>query len=159
MNKQEKLLNIEQYKLYAINILSVLDSLKKALIDYDKKIIDKRFFEKYFSIKKDEYRDWTKYSLSKPRYSFDKHAYEIYLGKEDKLELAARSKTCILDAIEEKIKYIDNNVARYEKEKEEVTSIDEELLKKDILAVYEKHNKPSIWQSVLDDYSIKYPKE
>lgn len=44
-------------------------------------------------------------------------------------------------------------------EMEKIKTVDEDALIADLIAVYEKHGRPSIWGEVLEVYQVKYPKE
>jgi hypothetical protein len=139
-----------------------MDELETALKLWKHKNVDARFFLEHF--KQGEQKNWqgkycTKYNLSEPRYSFSKHNKEIYLNKDYSLELENRDTAHIIASIHD----LRGRLETW-KEETKVTiqglkQLDEANLIKDLIALYHKHGKPSIWTEVLNIYEVKYPKE
>lgn len=152
---------IKKYEDYIKDTQATLDNLKELrekLNGYDKKIIDKRFFIEFFTVS-NEYREWTKYSISKPRYDWSKHTNELYIDRNCTLELNGRDKQHILAVIEAEGAKRENWLKGYQEELAKLEGLDEQAIIDDILAVFEKHGKPKQWQKILDIYEVKYPKE
>jgi hypothetical protein len=156
--KQQELERLQGYADTYRQTLKDLAELEAPLLTWDKKIIDKRFFEQFFT-EKNEWRNWTKYSFSKPEYSFSRYNYKIFLNRNHNLELQTREKEEILTAITELRVKLTEWLIENEAKTKTIGKVDEKKMVADILAVYKKHGCPDIWQKVLDKYEVKYPKE
>lgn len=138
--------------------LTGLAELAEALRKHQGKNVDKRFFEEHFLLK-NEYRDWTKYRLSLPDFSWSAHKYELRVSKDCKLNLLTRETKHILEEVEKQTEIEKARIVRYAEEIEALKGIDEDALIADLRALYQKHGKPETWGKILDLYQVKYPEE
>jgi len=158
--KNRELEKLTEYQTGYKARLEALTEIKGGLEKWTRKLIDKNFFEQFKEQAKDGTDKWNKYVLINPEYSWARYSHRIYLGRSmEQVELQSRETKHVLEevnkAIENTEKWITENQGRIDS----VESTDEEALKNDLLAVFEKHNKPKIWREVLDSYEIKYPNE
>jgi len=156
MNTTEKAIQDKQdYKQTYLNGVKALIEIQNALQQWDNKIVDIRFFKKFFS-EKNEYRDYEKYSISAPRYSFDT-GYRIYLAKDCELKIENRETAHIKEKVSEQLTGYQARIDELTKDIETLTAFDEHALIKDLRALYTKHGKPETWGKILDSYEVKYP--
>jgi hypothetical protein len=163
--KEEK---IEETQKYIDNIkeeLSILLKLEKSLLGYDKKIIDKRFFEKYFFIpdengepsKRYDGSLFTSLSISKNEYSWGK-PYKIHLKGYASIDLDNREREHILSVCLERVKNDKDNIEKIEDDLAKTKAVDLDKVVKEIRNVCIENSVPtSLWGKILDDYSVKYP--
>lgn len=159
---EEKTAHIKEYNA----ILDRLETLKIALLDYDKNIINKTFFEKYFT-RKDEagavVKDWknrivTDYKFTDPAYSFQKDVDGlIFLAHSEYLEVSGKDKKTVLEAVNSKIDIVAGWINNANNSVKEAKNTNERAIIDDLKAVYKKHNNPSFWGKILDLYEVKYP--
>lgn len=155
--KKQKIESKQKYIKKAQTALDNLNQLKTALETWDKKLVDKRFFLQHFKMS-NEYRDWTKFSLSTPRYSFCKHSHEIYITSDYYLELDNRETAHILSKINDMLARLTSNIESWQNDIKTLNSFDEKQLVKELQALYSKYNQPEIWGEVLNRFEVKYPK-
>jgi hypothetical protein len=160
----------------ALYTIEQCDELLAALATHTGKLVDKRFFEKHFTMQ-NEYCDYTKYSFSGKQYEWDKYNHRILLQRyvhtekvKDRdysssaysdweyIELDTRETAHVIERIQakkaamlERIEYKKDVLAQLE-------TVDNAAIIADLLAVYKKHNAPITWLEVLDEYTVKYPK-
>lgn len=142
----------EQY----IETLEALRELEAGLSTWDRKIIDKNFFKR-FEEKREGYT-YHKYSLYKSTRSWGA-PYSIHLKHNNRLELDSRETAHVREMIKKDIERYTLWDEQNAKRIESLESTDEDALRRDLLAVWEKHNRPEIWRQTLDSYEVKYPKE
>ncbi len=165
--KQEKKDQLQQQLENYKKILARVQELKTALSSYDKNIINKTFFEKYFTFKDingELSKDWkgnlnTSFQFSGKAYNFDRYEKRIFLAFSEYVEVNATDKTTVIKAVEEKESNILNWIKTTEERLAENDTIDEETIKAEIIAIFYKYNKPSLWGKILEDYEVKYPSE
>lgn len=157
--KDAKIKDLQSYIAgYNSVILSCIELLQ-ALETHTGKMVDKRFFEKHFTIK-NEYHNYTKYSYVGKQYNFDTYNYSIYLGTSsngEKLKLQTRETSELVNALKERHQTAFAMVEKYTSEIEKLTAFDENAMVQDIIAIYHRYGKPDIWGSVLSSYDVKYP--
>lgn len=136
--------------------LEAINELEAALKTHTGKLVDKRFFEKHFTIS-NEYRNWTKYNLLPPAYDWSKYNHRLYISQSVSLELQTRETIEILEALKLEREKIETWIKDRQARIVELSSINEKQLIRDLQAVYKKHGKPSIWGAVLDTFEVKYP--
>lgn len=135
------------------------NSLAIALADYDKATINKRFFEKYFTLfdEKGEVRKsykgevYTAFKFSDKTYSFEK-GKKIYIDGHysiDDIETTDRKELLVI---------VNNWLAKrkealtdYEKKLTALTAFNENDFIADLKALWIKHGKPSHWRKLLED--------
>lgn len=139
--------------------IEILHKLKNALEMWDRKNIDKTFFERFFLKKGENDTRWTALYLSKPQYSFQTFAHRIFITPGIELELESRETVHVLEKTEEMIERLNSWINEEKQELTKTEDLDEKALVKELIALYKKYNKPRIWQEVLDSYEVKYPKE
>lgn len=150
---------IEEEKNYIQKERATLESIAElltALHAHTGKLVDKRFFLEHFKVS-NEYRDWTKYSITAPRYDWSKHSNELYISADCRLELMSRETAHIIEKVEAEQQRARDYIARLTNEIEKLEGFDEAELVRELLALYEKHGKPETWRKVLDSYEVKYP--
>ena len=169
--EKELLKTIADYK----TMLSKAEELEKALADYDKNIINKTFFEKYFTeLFTEEYKTWSDYKLGEPiirngvkrttfffsdkPYKWADYSKRIWLFRQEYIEVKATDKATVRRATAEKIETLKIWLDNATKHLEEVQATDEETIKREIIAIYNKY-KPSLWSEILNSYEVKYPKD
>ena len=161
MEKETKIKQLTERLAGYNKIITRLNTLIVALSDYDKKTINKTFFDKYF-IDKDGRKDWkgriyTDFHFTDKAYEWQKYAKRIYLDKSEYLEVDDTTKQTVLKQALEKSASVYAWIESAKKELENTQNTDEEQLIKDLQAVYFKHNKPSLWGDILNHYEVKYP--
>jgi len=135
------------------------EELEKALADYDKATINKRFFEKYFSMldeKGEVLKGWkgeayTAFKFSAPTYSFQK-GKRIYINGNyyiDDIETTDRKE--LLTIVNNWLAKRKEALTEYEKEMTELTAFDETAFKTDLKALWIKYGKPNHWRRLLED--------
>jgi hypothetical protein len=150
--KSERVNNLKNYIESHEGILKACDELLPALKSHTGKLVDARFFEKHFLIPNEWNKKYTKYSLTKPSYSFEKPV-QIYLGRHgnssEKVGCDTRETSALIVAIEEKraesIKWLDDAREKLAK----VEALDVEAMLQDIKAVYLKYGKPDMWDNLM----------
>lgn len=156
--KEEEIKSLNGYMQHSVDVLKAFDELLIPLRLHKGKLIDKRFFVEHFTIK-NEYRDYTKYNLYKPRYDWSKHSYEIYLCHSERLELNSRETAHVIETIENRKKIVENWIKDYQSKIDALQKFDEKGLVRDLKVLYKKYGKPSVWSKVLDSYDVKYPED
>jgi hypothetical protein len=133
--------------------------LLKALEEYDKKTINKRFFEKYFTtlddngeVRKNYQGDiYTKYSFSPALYSFNK-GKRISLGRNYNLEdIETTDRLELINLVKAFISQKQGHIDEVNKNIDELEAFDEKGFDADIKALWLKYGKPSIWSELLGD--------
>lgn len=139
--------------------ISKAESLEKALADYDKAIINKKFFEKYFSITEESGQPkigwkgeiYTSFSFSKPTYSFQK-GKTIYIdGQYSINDIETNDREELLAIVKQWKEKEKESLAFYEKRLAELTAFDENAFVSDLKALYVKYGRPSHWRKLLED--------
>jgi len=138
---------------YSLAIASC-DELLKALNDYQKNIINKTFFEKYFLIK-GEYKNYTKYSLSAPQYNFQE-GKRIYLGKDKEIIINSNKKLDIIAIIKEEREKFLAWQAQSEQELSGYQEFDEQAFYTDLKKLYTKYNSPKNWRDLMENSFYKF---
>lgn len=151
--KDERANNLKNYIDAHEGIKQACEELIPALKAHTGKLIDARFFEKHFLIPSERVdRKWTKYSLTKPQYSFDKPV-QVYLGRigntGERVGADTRETKDILQAVEEKraesVKWLEDAREKLEK----VDALDVDAMMRDIKAVYMKYGQPDMWDALM----------
>lgn len=162
----------------AHNKIKQCDELLNALETHCGKLIDKRFFEKHFTIK-GEYQDYTKYSLTGKHYEWDKYMHRIGIDRMswqyepdangvsivraysdyEYIELQNRETAHVIAQVawfktkmKERIEYQTEKKAKFE-------AIDDGAIIADLQAIFFKYGEPDTWGKLLDSYEVKYPKK
>ena len=166
MEQKEKIEETRKYiEEYQIGF-KALDELQHAVEGHTGKLIDKRFFEKHFYEKDEEWEKYrnekrTKYSMSTPDYGYGGTTHVIYLGVSHyKLELKSRETAHILEVIVEQVARYEEIVISYNKTLAQLEALDVDAIVKDIRAVYDKYkaNIPQyFWQDIIELYNVKCP--
>lgn len=140
-------------------VLKNLSLLEKAVNQHNKKLVDKRFFEKHFT-EKNEYSTYTKFSISDYRYSFGEFKKQIWIGSNEYLELKTSGTQEIKNAIQQKKNYTLDYCQNLQNKIDQLGSSDEKSIIKNLRAVFFKHNPPEqLWYNLLKEYEVIYPKE
>lgn len=135
--------------------LEALQSIKNALATWTYKTVDKRFNKKYFT-ENNGYRDYYKYELRPPVYSFE-HGYRVYLAKDCELKLESRDTAHVRERVDATIKQYEQTITEYKAEAETLEAFDEEALIKALRDVRDSLKVPArVWRKVLDSYEVKY---
>lgn len=150
--KNERVNNLKSYIESHEGILKACDELIPALKAHTGKLIDARFFEKHFLIPNEWNKKYTKYSLTKPSYSFEKPV-QVYLGRmgnsSEKVGADTRETKDILQAVEEKRAQSVTYLADAREKLEKIEALDVEAMLQDIKAVYLKYGKPDMWDNLM----------
>lgn len=133
-----------------MDTIARLEELKAKLSEWPGKVIDKRFFEKYFAV--NEFR--TKYGIIPKRYEWSKHNHEIYLSQDCVLELQTREKTELMQTINERLDRIIGWKFKAQQDISTLSQIDVEKVIAELHEIYKKHNLSIIWRELLDE--VKY---
>lgn len=144
-----------------------LEDVAKCLSQWDKKNINKKFFEHFFIMKDEDGKvrnDWkgnvlTHYTIRKSGYSFEAGTLELVgFGPYQLVKLSDRSTEKALEAVNQKIENVTAWIAHEKQQIAELSRFDEEQFVADMRAVYVKYGKPDNWTSLLDIYEVKYPR-
>lgn len=151
---------VEQYERYIetqMTALAGLTELQKALSTHQGKIVNKQFFEKNFPITTQYGTTYPKYNISTPQITYKNFKLRIYVSRDCEVDLETRNTAEIVSAINTKIQSVEHQIEQYKEKIENFSKCDEEALKNDLMELYNKHNKPLIWNKILESYDVKYP--
>lgn len=161
----------------AHNKIKQCDELLNALEAHTGKLIDKRFFEKHFTIK-GEYQDYTKYSLTGKHYEWDKYAHRIGLDRMhwtynaddngvetvraysdyEYIELQNRETAHVIAQVAWFKTRMRERIEYQTEQKKKLEAIDDNAIVAELQAVFFKYGEPETWGRILDLYEVKYPK-
>lgn len=138
--------------------------LYSALSTWDKKIVNKSFFEHYFTMHDTDgeiHKDWkgkivTDFKFIDMPYSH-MHGKRIHLGMYEYVEVDNTDTMHVCERVKKMIAILEERIAHYKKSIEELEAVNEEAITKDLIAVWKKHGKPSIWSKLLDSYDVQNP--
>lgn len=171
--------NLEDLTFRLLQLNRIVTSMKTET----RKVINKRFWDKYFLVipeQKDDGDNWTRkpyheFTLSETRYNFEKDKKRIMLGRTshitkydgtinnigqqygDFYEILVPScdRLEIIKAIETEIEKLETWKKEKEIEIEKMGQVDEVQLLADLKAVYQKHGQPArIWDKMLDSHEL-----
>lgn len=147
---ENKKRDLEDYE----KVASDLDELEFALRNYKYKVIDKRFFEKYFTVEKGGHK-YTRFRITlKPCSDYNRifvgqgqGGYDVVIGNRDREHVHDNVKRAF-DMFMEKIK----------EQKEEIRKIEEYdymQLQKDLIAL-RQFVPQALWLAALEEYPVKW---
>lgn len=149
---------VENYKI----VLAQLDELANALKKWDKKTIDKRFFEKFFAYPAEDQKYSDKIRTHFSLWTSDKSwgsPYVIYLRNE-KVEIENRDTLHIKDKIADKIALITQWREKSIEEIAQLEKADEDIITEKIVKVFKSSGCPvQLWRKILDSFEVKYPQD
>ena len=148
------------------------------------KVINKRFWDKYFLITPELKNDgddfarkpYHEFTLSNPRYNFEKNQKRINLGRSEHVtrydgtpnEWGARygdfyevlvpndNRVEILETLQKEVEKLTKWKAEKLEEIAKLGQVDEAQLMEDLRAVYVKHGRPAgVWDKMLDAHSLR----
>ena len=143
-----------------------LEAIIKALEGHKGKLIDKRFFDRPdFKMSRpgtrwdpetrrdvDCVHDYPTVYLALPRYSFQDITHRIIMsGTDTELELKGRETAHALEAARALLERVKGWAEGLERTMGKLRAFDEAAMRADLLAVFEKHGKPTVWREVLED--------
>ena len=162
---QEKIKDCKESIEKAENALARAKLLYSGLSTWDKKVVNKTFFEHYFTThdEKGEVRkDWkgkivTDFRLADMPYSY-MHGKRIHLAMYEYVEVDNADTAHVCERTKSTITSLTERIEQYKQKIKELETVDERAIIKDVLAVWKKHGKPSIWSKLLDSYDVQNPK-
>ena len=133
-------------------------TLLNALNKYDKKAINKTFFEKFFLVldENGNAKQWggknhTEFSLHKGYYSHNEHLFEIYLEQGESItDIESRERTHIIEKTEEKLENLSNWIKATEKKIEFYSTFNLDELKEELTELLKKHEALEYWYTIHD---------
>jgi hypothetical protein len=159
MTKDKKIQDYRDYITTYEKVMTACVELLQALETHTGKMVDKRFFEKHFTVMSDGHT-YVRYSFYGKRYDFDTYNYSLYLGSGnngERLELQTRETRELVEKLQKRHGECYEMIESYTAKITELENFDEQALVNDLIAVYEKHGKPEVWGKVLESYEVKYP--
>ncbi len=157
--KKEVLERYNEHLARGQHLIESVGEILKALDSYTGQVVNARFFKKHFS-ESNEWSQWTSYAIIKARYSY-RGDFELHIpytaGDSEYINLESRETSHFKEILIKRLATYKEMNENTKKALSEVENTDEQAIKKEIIAIYTKHNKPSIWGEILKDYNVMYP--
>lgn len=166
MQKEQEIIKLQGYIATSQTVIASLTELQTALDKHTGKVVNKTFFEKYFTLTNEDgtpekrlYTEEvrTKYCMYTSDFSWA--PYRIYLTTSETLNLLNRDTAHIRETVSHMLTAKQLSITEYTNQITALNAFDEKALVSELLALYYKHGQPSIWQEILDQYEVKYPKQ
>lgn len=159
MNINQKIKELNEYLASETQREILLIDLESALIVTKGAVVNKNFFEKYFSrtVEGTERTFFTVYLNSGKDWQWNL-TYDIGFNQRiHGFKVPSRKTTDILTQTKEELVWTRNRIESIKKQIAQTEGLDIIQIQQDILAVWEKHWRPSVWHEIITDFNIVHP--
>jgi hypothetical protein len=156
--KNENLQRLQGYLKIYNEQLERATKILEALEDYDKKTINKTFFEKYFSWKNEKgelIRTWkgdisTDVHFSDKQFTWSTYHKRIFIGNSEYIEVQNTDKSEVLQATKIKIGLLQTWISDTKIKMLHIEEIDEEAILQELKEIKQKHKTGILWSELLE---------